>query len=35
LNKALKSPYDKSSEFSDLEAAPADEEEVLKTFCGT
>jgi uncharacterized protein YdiU (UPF0061 family) len=35
LNKALKSPYDKSSEFSDLEAAPADEEEVFKTFCGT
>ena len=35
LNKALKSPYEKSSEFSDLEAAPADEEEALKTFCGT
>jgi uncharacterized protein YdiU (UPF0061 family) len=35
LNKALKSPYVKTSEFSYLEAAPADEEEVLKTFCGT
>ena len=35
LNKALKSPYEKTLEYSDLEAIPTEEEEVLKTFCGT
>ena len=35
LNKALKSPYKKNLEYSDLEAIPTEEEEVLKTFCGT
>ena len=35
LNKALKSPYEKTLEYSDLEATPTEEEEVLKTFCGT
>ncbi len=35
LNKALKSPYKKTLEYSDLEAIPTEEEEVLKTFCGT
>ena len=35
LNKALKSPYEKTLEYSDLEVIPTEEEEVLKTFCGT
>ena len=35
LNEALKSPYEKTLEYSDLEAIPTEEEEVLKTFCGT
>ena len=35
LNEALKSPYKKNLEYSDLEAIPTEEEAVLKTFCGT
>jgi uncharacterized protein YdiU (UPF0061 family) len=35
LNEALKLPYEKTSEYTDLEATPTEEEEVLKTFCGT
>ena len=35
LNKAFKSPYEKTLEYSDLEVIPTEEEEVLKTFCGT
>ena len=35
LNQALKSPYEKTLEYSDLEAIPTEEEEVLNTLCGT
>ena len=34
LNKALKSPYEKTLEYSDLEAIPTEEEEVLKHSVG-
>jgi uncharacterized protein YdiU (UPF0061 family) len=35
LNEALKSPYEKTLEYADLETTPTEEEEVIKTFCGT
>ncbi|RWR14696.1 protein adenylyltransferase SelO [Paenirhodobacter populi] len=35
LNAALAHPYDPDPEFADLEAAPLNEERVLRTFCGT
>ena len=35
LNEALKSPYEKTVEYSDLEIKPTEEAEVFKTFCGT
>ena len=35
LNEALKSPYEKTLKYADLETTPTGEEEVLKTFCGT
>ena len=35
LNEALKSPYEKTVKYADLETTPTGKEEVLKTFCGT